>query len=89
MGKEIINISPNEIKTLENRQNNISKLNEHLYFLRKRQIFQTLRTSTRVKLDILNRIKRWFDMIEKRIFDDKTMAELPIEKVITLFKFVS
>lgn len=88
MKTEIIRITKNEMRSIDDRSGVIENLNRKIQIIRKRQLLTTLKEATSARLDLLHKMKNWIDMLDKRIFDQNNIDNMSLDKVIALFKYV-
>lgn len=88
MKTEIIRITKNEMRSIDDRSGVIENLNRKIQIIRKRQLLTTLKEATSARLDLLHKMKNWIDMLDKRIFDQNNIDNMSLDKVISLFKYV-
>jgi hypothetical protein len=85
--KTLITICEKDIANIVNQKNKIDEFNMKLRILREQQLFDSLTRASRVRINLMERVEIWMGMLEKRIFQQKTIDELHITKVISLLKF--
>jgi hypothetical protein len=88
MKNETIRIGRNDLCVLEDRSATIDNLNRKVQILRKRQLLQTLKLSTNIRQKLLIKLEEWIDKLDKRLFSDESMATMPLDKILSLFKYV-
>lgn len=86
--KKVI-VSKELLNTAKDRNTSIELFNKKIATMRKRQLLTALHTATTVRVELIQKIKNWINMLEKRIFDPTIIQEMDLNKVIGLFKFVS
>ena len=88
MKNEIIRIGRSDLRSIDERNSTIENLNRKIQILRKRQLLNTLKESTTVRIDLLTKLRSWIDKLDKRIFSDESINNMSLDKVISLFKYV-
>ena len=85
----LITLDKGDVENFKRQKSAIDKLNNKMIILRQRQIYSSLSESTKLRIEMFQKIRTWINMLEKRIFDPKTVEEMDLNKVIALMKFTS
>ena len=85
--KNLIELTNADIEQLAKTKNEIDHFNMKLRMLREQQLFDSLSRASKVRIELLEKVNNWISMIENRVFQQKTIDELHITKVISLLKF--
>jgi Glu-tRNA(Gln) amidotransferase subunit E-like FAD-binding protein len=86
--KTMITLTPERMKYLTEKKSCFDEFNGKLAKMRKTQIYNSLKESTKVRNDILMKIKQWIEALETRLFDPKHLDEMNSGQLIELFKYV-
>jgi hypothetical protein len=84
----IIKISPEKLHYLNKQKDTIEMLNSKLQHFRKQHLYSSLKESTVMRNELIQKVRNWINVLETRIFDPVTIQEMDINKVISLFKYI-
>lgn len=85
----LIKLDKTDIETFRKQKLFVDKINQKLVVLRQKQIYSSLAQSTKIKIEMFDKVHSWVNLLEKRIFDPQTIKEMDINKAISLMKFVA
>jgi len=84
-----VKLSTNTLIANRDKMDAIDFYNKKLQLIRKRQLGETLKESTEIRVELMRSIRKWIGMMETRIFNDATIAEMDFDKVLSLFKHIT
>lgn len=86
---EIIKVSKCELTASDEHAKRIEEQNVKLVALRKKQIYDSLKESTLLRIKTAKNISNWIQMLSDKIFNPQTVADMDLNKAIALFKYVN
>lgn len=86
---EIIKVSKCELTASDEHAKRIEEQNVKLVALRKKQIYDSLKESTLLRIKTAKNISNWIQMLSDKIFNPQTVEEMDLNKAIALFKYVN
>ena len=86
---EIIKVSKCELTASDEHTKRIEEQNVRLVALRKKQIYDSLKESTLLRIKTAKNISNWIQMLSDKIFNPQTVEEMDLNKAIALFKYVN
>lgn len=86
---EIIKVSKCELTASDEYTKRIEEQNVRLVALRKKQIYDSLKESTLLRIKTAKNISNWIQMLSDKIFNPQTVEEMDLNKAIALFKYVN
>lgn len=86
---EIIKVSKCELTASDEHAKRIEEQNVKLVALRKKQIYDSLKESTLLRIKTAKNISNWIQMLSDKIFNPQTVDEMDLNKAIALFKYVN
>lgn len=86
---EIIKVSKCELTACDEHAKRIEEQNVKLVALRKKQIYDSLKESTLLRIKTAKNISNWIQMLSDKIFNPQTVDEMDLNKAIALFKYVN
>lgn len=86
---EIIKVSKCELTASDEHTKRIEEQNVKLVALRKKQIYDSLKESTLLRIKTAKNISNWIQMLSDKIFNPQTVADMDLNKAIALFKYVN
>ena len=84
---EIIKVSKCELTASDEHTKRIEEQNVRLVALRKKQIYDSLKESTLLRIKTAKNISNWIQMLSDKIFNPQTVEEMDLNKAIALFNF--
>lgn len=86
---EIIKVSKCELTASDEHTKRIEEQNVRLVALRKKQIYDSLKESTLLRIKTAKNISNWIQMLSDKIFNPQTVEDMDLNKAIALFKYVN
>jgi len=86
---EIIKVSKCELTASDEHAKRIEEQNVKLVALRKKQIYDSFKESTLLRIKTAKNISNWIQMLSDKIFNPQTVEEMDLNKAIALFKYVN
>ena len=89
MEKDIIKITKPEIMANDEYSKRLEKQNMKLIALRKKHVYSILKDATIRRIETSKNIASWIKMLADKIFNPESIAEMDLNKAISLFKYVN
>lgn len=86
---DVIRIDSKELEILDKTNKDIENINQNILIMRKKQLYNQLAEGSKQRVKLLNRITKWIDILEERIFADDVIADMDVNKLISLFKYIN
>lgn len=87
--KNLVRISPSELDSANNKRSLIEEYNKKLQQLRSNQLYKSVKQSTDLRNEMLEKLRTWMKLIEDRIFEKQTITDMDISRVIGLFEHLN
>ena len=85
---EVIKMSSRTMRDISIRNDAMLSMNQKLVRMRQMHLLKCLQESTEVRVEILQKIRNWINILESRIFNPDVINQMDLNKVMALFRFV-
>lgn len=85
----IITVTRNELESTSDYVKEIQEQNRKIAEMRKKQIFNALEESTRLRVGLSKNIQTWISILSDKIFSQESIEKLSTDKAIALFKYIN
>ena len=85
----IITVTRNELESTSDYVKEIQEQNRKIAEMRKKQIFNALEESTRLRVGLSKNIQNWISILSDKIFSQESVEKLSTDKAIALFKYIN
>ena len=85
----IITVTRNELESTSDYVKEIQEQNRKIAEMRKKQIFNALEESTRLRVGLSKNIQNWISILSNKIFSQESIEKLSTDKAIALFKYIN
>lgn len=89
MENNIIKINKTELLSTSEYTKSIQEQNKKIADLRKKQLFNSLKEATRLRVATAQNIEKWVALLSDKLFSPEVLEKMDINKAISLFKYVN
>lgn len=89
MENNIIKINKTELLSTSEYTKSIQEQNKKIADLRKKQLFNSLKEATRLRVATAQNIEKWVALLSDKLFSPEVLDKMDINKAISLFKYVN
>ena len=85
----IITVTRNELESTSDYVKELQEQNRKIAEMRKKQIFNSLEESTRLRVSLASDLQKWRNILSDKIFSDESIEKMSTDKAIALFKYIN
>jgi hypothetical protein len=85
----LIKLDKGDLENYRRQKSFIDAWNQKMVILRQKQIYNALNQATKTKIDFFQKVSKWMNMLEGKIFNQQVIDQMDLNKAISLIKFVS
>lgn len=89
MDNSLIKINKEELLSTSDYTKELQEQNRKISELRKQHLFDSLKEATTMRIKTAKNIQDWQQLLSDKIFNPQTIAEMDLNKAISLFKYVN
>lgn len=89
MENNIIKINKTELLSTSEYTKSIQEQNKKIADLRKKQLFNSLKEASRLRVATAQNIEKWVALLSDKLFSPEVLDKMDINKAISLFKYVN
>lgn len=85
----LIKLDKGDLENYRRQKSFIDAWNQKMVILRQKQIYNALNQATKTKIDFFQKVSKWMNMLETKVFSQQVIDQMDLNKAISLIKFVS
>lgn len=89
MDNSLIKINKEELLSTSDYTKELQEQNRKISELRKQHLFDSLKEATTMRIKTAKNIQDWQQLLSDKIFNPQTIADMDLNKAISLFKYVN
>jgi len=89
MDNSLIKINKEELCSTSDYTKELQEQNRKISELRKQHLFDSLKEATTMRIKTAKNIQDWQQLLSDKIFNPQTIADMDLNKAISLFKYVN